>query len=115
MNAPIETLPFELLSDIMLLALAGTPERSMVMSLCKLCSRWRPIAIQTPELWIVPLPRMKSWATIEVAYSATAFFVQRSAPYLLLLTDGRVYDLNPFFRITKQNCWLSSLLDDWIA
>ncbi|KAJ7610929.1 hypothetical protein FB45DRAFT_328335 [Roridomyces roridus] len=83
MNAPIETLPFEIISQIMLLALPAPESRTlrMILSLVKVCPRWRGIASETPELWALPLPRMNDRVTKEVASSLTANLLRLSAPY----------------------------------
>ncbi|KAK7026158.1 hypothetical protein R3P38DRAFT_3268866 [Favolaschia claudopus] len=89
---PIHGLPYELLADIMHLALLPPrpkkPDDSRsflgsadVMVLCRVCSHWRQIAIQTPQLWV----ELKFPITIypkdeEMSSLATETFLERSDP-----------------------------------
>ncbi|KAJ7750279.1 hypothetical protein B0H16DRAFT_1887887 [Mycena metata] len=87
---PIHSLAFELLAEIMVLALAphiGPNGREVkatatdVQRLCQVCSYWRAVALQTARLWITtPLPIMTSTRGWEVALSPTKMFLEHSAP-----------------------------------
>ncbi|KAJ7603047.1 hypothetical protein FB45DRAFT_153520 [Roridomyces roridus] len=86
----IDSLPFELLAEVMLFA-ATDRIRKTVLSLSWVCSNWRQIAIQTPQLWVTRLPLSKSsFFDNLVKHSATALFLERSAP---LLFPVRIHDI----------------------
>ncbi|KAF7347466.1 F-box domain-containing protein [Mycena venus] len=86
-SSPILNLPYELLADIMLRALAprvdewgritfASPEEVLV--LCRICSHWRSVALNTPKLWVTetfPVTRF-----YEPSLTMTKMFLERSAP-----------------------------------
>ncbi|KAJ7750267.1 hypothetical protein B0H16DRAFT_1550119 [Mycena metata] len=87
---PIYTLPFELLAEIMALALTRRPwkyggEQSAnatdVLGLCQVCSYWREVALKTARLWnTIHLP-IAGWRGVRgEAPAQTEMFFERSAP-----------------------------------
>ncbi|KAK7063840.1 F-box domain-containing protein [Favolaschia claudopus] len=89
---PIHGLPYELLADIMHLALLpsrptkpdGSPSHlryADVMVLCRVCSHWRQIAIQTPQLWVeLRFPITIYSKDEKTTWNATKTFLERSDP-----------------------------------
>ncbi|KAK7063856.1 hypothetical protein R3P38DRAFT_2820820 [Favolaschia claudopus] len=91
-RTPIHELPYELLADIMHLALL--PPRptapnggrlffrsAEVMVLCRVCSHWRQIAIQTPQLWVgLTFPITIYPKDEKTTWNATKTFLERSEP-----------------------------------
>ncbi|KAJ7044916.1 hypothetical protein C8F04DRAFT_1388530 [Mycena alexandri] len=118
--SPIHTLAFELLAEIMVLALTprigkyGKEEASAkdVLGLCQVCSYWREVAVKTARVWIAtPLPMIApGWKWNETP-SRTRMFLERSAPlpisvhiHSVMSTDKNFVDLSPM---------LSSVSDRW--
>ncbi|KAF7307285.1 hypothetical protein MIND_00522500 [Mycena indigotica] len=91
-SPPIHSLPYELLRDILLFALTPKkciwgslllPPRSCdVLILCRVCSAWRQIALETSRLWAIPrLPVMNRMGYMST--TATNLFLERSGQHLL--------------------------------
>ncbi|KAJ7665372.1 hypothetical protein DFH06DRAFT_311994 [Mycena polygramma] len=101
-SSPISTVPYELLAEIMFLALGSglhlgyVPTPSDVLVLCQVCSFWRQAALNTPRLWTIEvLPSMKG----KIPSIVTEMFLERSAPLpISVFIDPKRYrnvDLSP--------------------
>ncbi|KAJ6523567.1 hypothetical protein B0H19DRAFT_1276883 [Mycena capillaripes] len=95
-RAPIHGVPYELLAEIMVLALTArveknkyrqdcdfTPSVADVLVLCQVCFFWRQVALNTPQLWVGQRLPLTVWtkAGMFVSSIGTKMFLERSAPF----------------------------------
>nr|GAT59833.1 predicted protein [Mycena chlorophos] len=92
-SAPINRLPFELLSYIFILsALPGWPSWTNVFKLQRVCAYWRSVAIQTPELWnLRDLPMLGRNRQLDEALTARC--LERSAALPLKVVMRELHPL----------------------
>ncbi|KAJ7508694.1 hypothetical protein B0H11DRAFT_1966308 [Mycena galericulata] len=123
---PIDILPYELLAEIMILALVTPrpakwdPQRMVpapaaeILSLCEVCARWRQIIIQIPQLWVLhDFPLMNYRHPTNVALAATAKFLERSAPLPISVDLTSAYYLRQEMDIISSLGALSGVADRW--
>ncbi|KAJ7292786.1 hypothetical protein C8J57DRAFT_6894 [Mycena rebaudengoi] len=95
--SPIHLLPYELLAEILILALARDAyERPWssakeVMALCRVCTFWREVARNTPELWILDhFPITSPGRDQPISVPATQLFLEQSAPLLISVSISAI-------------------------
>ncbi|KAJ7750189.1 hypothetical protein B0H16DRAFT_1549775 [Mycena metata] len=111
-TAPIYTLAWELLAEIMLLTLTPRIDSNIgnrrwmrrypspatakdVLVLCRVCSHWRTVALNTPRLWAtITLPIMNPKNIQEVASLLTNMFLERSAPFPVSIQFYPIFSAN---------------------
>ncbi|KAJ7016833.1 hypothetical protein C8F04DRAFT_492901 [Mycena alexandri] len=116
----IHTLAFEMLAEIMVLALAprigpnGRSEATArdVQRLCQVCSYWREVAVKTARLWTtIPLPIM-TWDW-QVAPSPTKMFLERSAPLPIPVCILPIFIEDSDVNLVEISPMVSNISDRW--
>ncbi|KAJ7150252.1 hypothetical protein C8R46DRAFT_1229825 [Mycena filopes] len=117
---PVHRLPFELLAEIMVIALAPCVgpyggERAAtakeVLVLCRVCSYWRAVALNTARLWLAtPLPIMAPGSAWKIAPAPTQLFSDRSSPLPIFV---RIFPFSTREKTAELPAMVASLSHRW--